>query len=562
MPAARSAQGNEDDAIILGSDGNFIGGPTPGARNVISASGRVALFILTSGNVIQGNFIGTQKDGLSPLGNQSGLGFVGGGFADNNTIGGTAAGEANVIAFNDIYGVLAEFSGYTGNAIRGNSIHDNGALGIDLGAGGPHFNDALDADDGPNHLQNFPIVREVEHLGPVGAGSTRIAGKLHSLPSTTFDLDFYCEPGLLQLPERVHRGRDVPRRLPRSRPTATATRRSTRRFRSRPRPAPASPSRPPIRTATPPSSRSGSSSRSTRLPVPIRAAPASTFPVPTSPTRRRSRSAALPATGVAFVNDHQLSATMPAFPPGTSQDVVVTTPDGTTGTLIKGWVSDFLDVPAGPPLPRLRRHARLQRHHRRRGRRQLRRRRRTRCASRWPSSCCRAKYGLCYIPPPCTASLRRRTLLPRSSPPGSRSSSPRASPAAAPAAATSARTTPFSRQPDGRVLCSDAKYGSSYVAPACTRAFSTTSRAEPVRPLDLRPRRSADHRRLRRRPLLPRPSPPTAARWPTFIVKTFGLAMRSRMIALAIALASGILRCRWQVRPSPLRTRTIPARAR
>ena len=54
----------------------------------------------------------------------------------------------------------------------------------------------------------------------------------------------------------------------------------------------------------------------------------------------------VPATGVTFGNDHQLSAIMPALPPGTSHDVVVTTPDGTTGTLVKGWVSDFLDVPA------------------------------------------------------------------------------------------------------------------------------------------------------------------------------------------------------------------------
>jgi len=37
---------------------------------------------------------------------------------------------------------------------------------------------------------------------------------------------------------------------------------------------------------------------------------------------------------------------MPAFAPGTSNDVVATTPDGTTGTLIKGWVADFLDVPS------------------------------------------------------------------------------------------------------------------------------------------------------------------------------------------------------------------------
>ena len=45
------------------------------------------------------------------------------------------------------------------------------------------------------------------------------------------------------------------------------------------------------------------------------------------------------------MNDHQLNAVAPAFAPGTSQDVVVQTPDGTTGTLIKGWVADFLDVP-------------------------------------------------------------------------------------------------------------------------------------------------------------------------------------------------------------------------
>jgi S-layer homology domain len=51
--------------------------------------------------------------------------------------------------------------------------------------------------------------------------------------------------------------------------------------------------------------------------------------------------------GVTFTDDHTLDATMPAFAPGTSHDVVVTTPDGTTGTIIKGWVADFLDVPGG-----------------------------------------------------------------------------------------------------------------------------------------------------------------------------------------------------------------------
>jgi hypothetical protein len=56
---------------------------------------------------------------------------------------------------------------------------------------------------------------------------------------------------------------------------------------------------------------------------------------------------AVPATAVTFFNDHQLSITSPALPPGTSHDLIATTPDGTSGILVKGWVSDFLDVPGG-----------------------------------------------------------------------------------------------------------------------------------------------------------------------------------------------------------------------
>jgi hypothetical protein len=341
-----TAQGNEDDAIIVGSDGNFIGGSSPAARNVISASGRVALFIVTAGNVIQGNFIGTQKDGLSPLGNQSAIAFVGAGFADNNTIGGTAAGEGNVIAFNDTYGVLAEFTSHTGNVIRGNSIHDNGLLGIDLGAGGPHANDALDADGGPNLLQNFPIVREVEHLGPVGAGSTRIAGKLRSVPSTTFDLDFYANPVCSNFPREFIEGEtwlgeseittdpngdatfDVT--LPvqteagaRIAVTATDPDGNSSEFSQR------------IIFSINPTSGSGTGGTGFSV-------SGTDLADPTTITV-----GGIPATGVTFINDHQLTAVMPALGPGTSNDVVVTTPDGTAGTLIKGWVSDFLDVPGG-----------------------------------------------------------------------------------------------------------------------------------------------------------------------------------------------------------------------
>jgi hypothetical protein len=51
------------------------------------------------------------------------------------------------------------------------------------------------------------------------------------------------------------------------------------------------------------------------------------------------------ATPVTIVNPQALTSTSPALPPGTVHDIVVTTADGTTGTLAKAWVADFLDVP-------------------------------------------------------------------------------------------------------------------------------------------------------------------------------------------------------------------------
>jgi IPT/TIG domain/S-layer homology domain len=342
-----TAQINEDNAIIVGSGGNFIGGATPGARNVIAASGRVALFILTGGNVIQGNFIGTQKDGVSPLGNQQGVGFVGFGGANGNIVGGTALGEANVIAFSEIRGVIGEASSGTGNPIRGNSIHDNGALGIDLlGAVGPSANDPGDSDAGSNNLQNFPILKSVEHSLSEGSGSTRIIGKLDSAPSTTYDLDFYSNSVCSNFPREFVEGEtwlgtaqvttdasghaDIDVNLAvateaGARITATATdpAGNTSEFSQRI-----------IFSINPPS---GPDTGGTAFTV-----SGTDFADPSTITV-----GGVAATGVSFVDDHQLSATMPVLAPGSSNDVVVTTPDGTTGTLIKGWVADFLDVPSG-----------------------------------------------------------------------------------------------------------------------------------------------------------------------------------------------------------------------
>src|SRR5207247_5435224 len=113
--------------------------------------------------------------------------------AANNTIGGIAAGAANVVAFNGGDGVNIFTGGGTSNAIRGNSIHSNGSLsshlGIDLGANGVTANDAGDGDTGPNNLQNFPVLTYASSLS--FGGSTTIGFSFNSTASQPFTLDFY-----------------------------------------------------------------------------------------------------------------------------------------------------------------------------------------------------------------------------------------------------------------------------------------------------------------------------------------------------------------------------------
>src|SRR6185369_9528255 len=111
----------------------------------------------------------------------------------------------NEIAYNTADGVRIEGGGFD-DPIRANSIHDNGGVGIALGGGAPHFNDLLDADDGPNHAQNFPILQSVEHSLAEGSGNTHVFGKLNSAPSTTYDLDFYSNPTCPSFPREFVEG--------------------------------------------------------------------------------------------------------------------------------------------------------------------------------------------------------------------------------------------------------------------------------------------------------------------------------------------------------------------
>jgi hypothetical protein len=257
-----AALGNGDGVAIsahqLGGDsynalGNTIGGSTAGARNVISGNTGYGVIFdggntngAFNGNAVRGNYIGTNPGGDAALPNGGGVQVLEGRGFYNNTIGGSAAGERNVISGNAGWGVVLSRNSYnngtsgsnhvagnyigtksggghalgnggggvrlelgvredsveanriafnggpgvavdgaphrkgfvaSGDSILGNSIFNNGGLGIDLLNGG-------------NHDQAAPAITAVTTNG----GSTTIDGTLDSTASTSFRIELFSSP--------------------------------------------------------------------------------------------------------------------------------------------------------------------------------------------------------------------------------------------------------------------------------------------------------------------------------------------------------------------------------
>ena len=191
--------GNSGAGIeLLDVAGTLIGGGS-GATNIISGNGTAILGapgIRIRGSeavstLVRGNLIGVSATGL-PLGNST-YGIQITDQATQNPIGSTGPGLANTIAYNGDDGILVE-NDATGNSFRGNSIHDNGGLGIDLAPDGVTENDLDDPDSGANDLTNFPVI-----TAAVSDGSdATVDGFINSIPDSTQTLDFYvsssCDP--------------------------------------------------------------------------------------------------------------------------------------------------------------------------------------------------------------------------------------------------------------------------------------------------------------------------------------------------------------------------------
>jgi hypothetical protein len=117
---------------IDNAPGNQIGGTATGARNVIAGnvSNGVSIVAASSNNV-QGNFIGVDVSGAQALSNSQGVRIIAsGGTAANNVIGGTTTEDRNIISGNGI-GVTIE-GNFGGSGVAGTRVEGN-YLGTDVG---------------------------------------------------------------------------------------------------------------------------------------------------------------------------------------------------------------------------------------------------------------------------------------------------------------------------------------------------------------------------------------------------------------------------------------------
>jgi titin len=189
------ARGNTYEGIYVQDvPTNFIGGSASGAGNLISGNNTRGIWLTNAPwNVVQGNYIGTQEIGINPLGNVfHGIDIDVG--ATNNTIGGTAPGAGNRIAFaQTIYSGVRVRNGSMNNLISGNCIFSNGGFGIDLGGFGvsPIYDCQNDVPSGTaNNGQNYPVLSNAY----AGNNGISIIGSLNSGAGNVYTLQFFASP--------------------------------------------------------------------------------------------------------------------------------------------------------------------------------------------------------------------------------------------------------------------------------------------------------------------------------------------------------------------------------
>jgi len=337
-PAGTEALANQYGIYLSNAPLVSIGGDfNAGEGNLISANQFDGINITGSGGtIVTGNTIGTDPAAVQPLGNGT-AGIELDQNAHDAVIGSVAPGEANAIAWNGT-GVLNRG---VQNAIRANPIFFNSGPGIDNGADGVTKNDAGDVDTGANLLQNFPFISSVDY----GATTITAHGILKSAPNTTYDIDVFESPSCTPRPRDLLQSAyflgtqqittdgagDAPFDL--TVPDNNA------------------PTQPPISmTATDPNGNTSEFSQNVIYASTPRSGPPEGGVVVNLTGTHFVTGATVTFGGVAgtapnVTDETTMSVTAPVLAAATVNDITVTNTDGTSGTLKKAWIVDFLDVP-------------------------------------------------------------------------------------------------------------------------------------------------------------------------------------------------------------------------
>ena len=137
--AGTAPLGNLNSGIVLnGGSGNLLGGPLPAARNIVSGNGASGIYLnlaTTAGNVIQGNFIGTDLAGSHAVGNlRDGITLVSapGNLMSSNLISGNGGAGVSLLATsgNQLLG------NYIGTDVSGNAALANHTNNVSISGGG------------------------------------------------------------------------------------------------------------------------------------------------------------------------------------------------------------------------------------------------------------------------------------------------------------------------------------------------------------------------------------------------------------------------------------------
>jgi trimeric autotransporter adhesin len=159
-----------------------IGGPNPADTNVISGNSDDGIGT-NAGVSVERNYIGVGADGKSPIPNGNAadifsrpVGFFG---SPNRLV-------QNIIAHN-VRPPVVMFNSSTVTYVSENRIYDNPGIGLDFQDDGVTQNDPLDADNGPNELQNFPVVKKAKAKG----STTKVSGVLDSEANGNYRVELF-----------------------------------------------------------------------------------------------------------------------------------------------------------------------------------------------------------------------------------------------------------------------------------------------------------------------------------------------------------------------------------